>query len=82
MKKSYTFNELINAVNGDKWEEDPNEKDVSCQTDHRKTSKKELLDLNMSISPDNRIISNILNYSRALSMVNTKNSGNFSLMMN
>ena len=82
MKKSYTFNELINFVNGDDRREDPNEKNITCQTDHRKSSNKELLDSNMSISPDKRIISNILNYSRALSMVNTKNSGNFSLMMN
>lgn len=82
MKKSYTLNELINFVNGEKMEADPNGKDVACQTDPRKMSKSELLDSSLSISPDKSIISNILNYSRALSMVNTKNSGNFSLMMN
>lgn len=82
MKKSYTLNELINFVNGEKREEYPNEKDIACQTDHRKMSNRDLLDSSMSISPDKRIINNILNYSRALSMVNTKNSGNFSLMMN
>ncbi len=82
MKKSYTLNELINFVNGEKGERYPNEKDISCQTYPRKMSKRELLDSSLSISPDKRIIKNILNYSRALSMVNTKNSGNFSLMMN
>ena len=82
MKKSYTLNELINFVNGEKREGDQNEQDVTCQTDNRKISKRELLDSNMAISPDKRIIDNILNYSRALSMVNTKKTGNFNLIMN
>lgn len=82
MKKSYTLNELINFVNGEEREGNPNEQDVACQTDNRKVSKRDLLDSNVLISPDKRIIDNILNYSRALSMVNTRNSGNFSLMMN
>lgn len=80
MKKSYTLNELISFVNSEKSGADLNDKDIVCQ--ENRYQKDNLLDSRLSISPDNRIISNILNYSRALSVVNTKSSGNFSLMMN
>ena len=82
MKKSYNLNELILFVSGGKRETDLNDIDIVCQTDERKLNESELLKSGLSISPDKRIISNILNYSRALSVVNTKNAGNFSLMMN
>ncbi len=81
MKKSYTLIELISFVNGEKKGTGLNDNDIACQTDSR-YEEDNLHDANFSISPDNRIINNILNYSRALSMVDTKSSGNFSLIMN
>jgi len=77
MKKSYTLNELISFVNSEKRGTDLNDKDIVCQ--ENRYQKDNLLDSRLSISPDNRIISNILSYSRALSVVNTKSSGSFSL---
>lgn len=88
MKNSFTLNELILFVCGEKRGADMNDMEIACQTgsdckrDDRKLSDIDLLNSGLSISPDKRIINNILNYSRALSIVNTKNSGNFNLLMN
>ena len=88
MKNSFTLNELILIVCGEQGETDMSDMEVACQTDDlykkddRKLSNIDLLNLGLSISPDKRIINNILNYSRALSIMNTKNSGNFNLLMN
>ncbi len=88
MKNSFTLDELILIVCGEQGETDMSDMEVACQTDDlykkddRKLSNTDLLNLGLSISPDKRIINNILNYSRALSIMNTKNSGNFNLLMN
>ena len=88
MKNSFTLNELILIACGEKGGTDMSDMEVACQTDgqsnrsDRKLKNINLLNSGLSISPDKRIINNILNYSRALSIVNTKGSGNFSLLLN
>lgn len=88
MKSSFTLNELILSVCGENEEADAGDAEVACQTGcqcnkpHQKLSDNNLLNSGLTISPDKRIVDNILNYSRALSVVNTESSGNFSLMMN
>ena len=88
MKSSFTLNELILSVCGEKGGAGNRGDVVACETGcecsspHEKLSNNNMLNSGFSISPNKRIIDNILNYSRALSIVNTENSGNFSLMMN
>ena len=82
MKNSFTLNELISFVCGEKSEVDENNVEIAYKTDHQDHCNNEMLDSRLSISPNKRIIENILNYSRALSIVQTKDSGNFNLMMN
>ncbi len=82
MKNSFTLNELISFVCNGKSENNMSNVEIANKKDHRRYSNSEMLDSGLSISPDKRIINNILNYSRALSIVQTKNSGNFRLMMN
>lgn len=82
MKNSFTLNELISFVCSGKSGNDMNNVEIACKTSHRRHRNSEMLDSGLSISPDKRIISNILSYSRALSIVQTEKSGNFNLMMN
>lgn len=88
MKNSFTLNDLIRFVCGDNGEVGLSDSEVACKPgdqyckEDRKSSNNELLYSGLPISPDKRIINNILNYSRALSIVNTKNSGNFNLLLN
>jgi len=82
MKNSFTLNELISFVCNGKSEDDMISVEIANKSDHRRYSNNKMLDSGLSISPDKRIISNILNYSRALTIVQTKSSGNFRLMMN
>ncbi|MCD4730946.1 MAG: hypothetical protein K8R74_10120 [Bacteroidales bacterium] len=88
MKNSFTLNELILIACGEKGEADISDMEVACQTNgqsnrsDRKLSNTDLHNSGLSISPNKRIINNILNYSRALSIVHTKGSGNFNLLMN
>lgn len=81
MKKSYDLNELISFVNGEKSWTCLTDTNVTCQAENCH-QQDEFAEVGTSASPDKRIISNILNYSRALSIVDTKSSGNFSLIMN
>ena len=88
MKNSFTLNELILIACGENGGTDLSDMEVACQTDgqsfrdDRKLRNIDLLNSGLSISPNKRIINNILNYSRALSIVNTKGSGDFKLLMN
>ena len=82
MKNSFTFNELISFVCGENEKTEKTEVEVACQTDNCGLSNSKMSNFSLSISPEKRIINNILNYSRALSIVRTKEAGNFNLMMN
>ena len=82
MKNSFTLNELISFVSGEKNVTNMDGAEIACQTDSRKLSNSEMLDSDLCISPDKRIINSILNYSRALTIIKTKRTGNFNLMMN
>lgn len=82
MKNSFTLIELISFVCGENDETEKNEVEIACQTDSRRLINSEMLSFGLPISPDKRIINNILNYSRALSVIQTKEAGNFNLIMN
>jgi hypothetical protein len=67
----------------------------TCDSDKMKTSGLIRLDselrqemscyfeeLSNSVSPDSRIVSNVLSYSRALCVLPTKSNGNINMLMN
>lgn len=71
MKDSFTFNDLFfysNNLGGQRTMERNADDDVECDALPR--------------VPEERIITNILNYSRALSVIKTEKAGTLNLLMN
>lgn len=87
MKNFFTLNDffLLNQNESEEWEEQLFEK-----TGFFNSSEKEKSDLSHQstetvdtlISPDKKIIDNIMGYARALYLVKTENAGYFSIVMN
>ena len=79
MKNSFTLDDLIlsnycethNSI-------EMNKSDLM----HLDFNLKQELDDNLSVSPDQRIINNILSYSQALYVLPTKRVGNINILMN
>jgi len=73
MKDSFTFfNELILFSNSDDAESQNDMNDDNSYSDHNEKV----------LQPDQKIINNIMNYSRALSVIRTKRAGNLSILLN
>jgi hypothetical protein len=79
MKNSFTLDDLIlsdfcetHNSNGMK------KSDLMCLD----FNLKQELDHDLSVSPDKRIINNILSYSQALCVLSTKGAGNINMLMN
>lgn len=70
MKDSFTLNELIQF--SDNMFHNAKKKHLSDDSHNDESS----------VLPDDRIIANILNYSRALNVIRTKRAGTINLLMN
>lgn len=87
MKSDFTFNDLIVFAFNDTLEKnDPERSNVMESFDEFKHEFKELLGNNFYGSgvtgPNRRIIKNIINYSKALNVIPTRQTGVANLLMN
>ena len=88
MKNLFTLNDLIlNAYCESEGIDKEGLKISPPVNEGQMGAMKEIMDSEMwhecqTISPEKRIIDNIMNYSRALNVLKTEKSGNFNLLMN
>jgi hypothetical protein len=87
MKSSFTFDDLFLFAYNETLETEDHMVRREQETHELKNELKGMLgnDLTFddeSASPNKRIISNIMSYSRALSVVRTKQAGNINLLLN
>jgi len=79
MKNSFTLDDLILSNYCETHNSNAmNKSDLM----HLDFNLKQELDDNFSVSPDQRIINNILSYSQALCVLPTKGAGNVNVLMN
>lgn len=79
MKNSFTLDDLILS----NYCETHNSTEMKkSDLMHLDFNLKQELDDNLPVSPDTRIISNILSYSQALCVLSTKSAGNINILMN
>jgi len=79
MKNSFTLDDLILS----NYCETHNSNEMNkSDLMHLDFNLKQELDDNLSVSPDQRIINNILSYSQALCVLPTKRAGNINILMN
>lgn len=79
MKNSFTLDDLILS---DYCETQNSDEVKNSDLMHLDFNLKQELDESFSVSPDKRIIHNILCYSNALCLISTKRAGNIKLLMN
>ena len=87
MKSDFTLDDLILfAYNETRETNEPEKGDVMESEEFRHDFREMLADDNEGkgrcVLPDKRVINNIMNYSRALSVVRTRKAGYFNLLMN
>lgn len=88
MKSSFTLNDLILFAYNETKEPEKRKLFKTMQTNQRlKDEFKSIIGIKYCvdsslISPNKRILSNIMSYSRALSIFKTRRTGNFNLLMN
>ncbi len=79
MKSSFTLDDLILS----NYCETHNSNEMkNSDLMHLDFNLKQELDDSLPVSPDKRIINNILSYSQALCVLSTKRAGNINILMN
>ncbi|MCB2220536.1 MAG: hypothetical protein KQI35_09085 [Bacteroidetes bacterium] len=87
MKSSFTFDDLFLFAYNETLETEDHmvhreQEDQELKNELKEMMGNDLTSDDESVSPDKRIICNIMSYSRALSVIRTKQAGNINLLLN